>query len=615
METPSVFQGFAAPQSNTLYTPNQFFDVVLPHSSRGAIRLVSYLLRRTLGWVNRDGVPINTEAYASYKELETKAGIGHSAIRAAIDEALDKRYIECLTVGSPHVVGQAGYTALYRLRWDPSGEYLTDPYSFDGFYRGNAHLTYVPNAFFDHLIPREKLSVIRVVGAIMRNSIGFQETQGFRRQRVAMSLTELQRKTRLHKETAGLGIQEALSRGYLKREQDGIFSPDAAVQRAATYSVRWAGETADLAATASMSPASSGGTLRKSVQSSDEGHSENPSRETLRKSVQEHSDIPSRNTPKIRPEERSENPSSIEITDLNNTPKQQQAHLDVVAGDSLRFEVMRDLLDPEIAGFTRSAAIRLVENYPVERIRKVLDTLSTEGARSKPAVITSAVKDGGYRLDPRPIAVPAETQFAGGFYRGRATAGADEGEGTVATPSRSDLATAGPVVRRLLGKRTPGEPTAWGESFGKFVRAVDTGPRKIATLTLAVKAHGDDWIRSVEAEMEKGRRSRLERARTGHQEAHSATYEAYLAAEAHRFEKSNHEAFQGFLEEQEESARRIERSSLRSERAKSLALADLRSEAGRHVRFRDYFVERRLVLGFWEWDQRINPRKFMEESV
>ena len=277
--------------------------------------------------------------------------------------------------------------------------------------------------------------------------------------------------------------------------------------------------------------------------------------------------------------------------------------------------MIRDLLDPEVAGFTRAAALRLVGTYPVERIRKVLDTLSTEGARSKPAVITSAVKDGGYRLDPRPTAAPAETQFATGFYRGRAAAEGSKSEGTVATPSKSDLAAAGPVVRRLLGKRALGEPVAWGESFGKFVRSKDTGPRKIATLTLAVKAHGDDWIRSVEAEMEKGRRERQERARVGHQEAHSATYEAYLAAEAHRFEESNHEAFQAFLEEQEESVRRIERSSLRSERAKSVALADLRSEEGRQARFRDYFVERKLVLGFWEWDQRINPRKFMEESV
>ncbi len=37
-----VFQGFAPPASNTSYTPNQFFDVCLPYSSRGCLRLVAY---------------------------------------------------------------------------------------------------------------------------------------------------------------------------------------------------------------------------------------------------------------------------------------------------------------------------------------------------------------------------------------------------------------------------------------------------------------------------------------------------------------------------------------------------------------------------------------------
>ena len=44
------FRGFELPWSNTTYTPNQFFDVCLPHCSRGAIRVVAYIIRRTLGW-------------------------------------------------------------------------------------------------------------------------------------------------------------------------------------------------------------------------------------------------------------------------------------------------------------------------------------------------------------------------------------------------------------------------------------------------------------------------------------------------------------------------------------------------------------------------------------
>jgi hypothetical protein len=34
------FAGFLPPVSNTTFTPNQFFDVCLPHCSRSAIRVV-----------------------------------------------------------------------------------------------------------------------------------------------------------------------------------------------------------------------------------------------------------------------------------------------------------------------------------------------------------------------------------------------------------------------------------------------------------------------------------------------------------------------------------------------------------------------------------------------
>lgn len=53
----SAFEGFKAPTSNTTYTPNQFFDVVIPNFSRGVVRIVGYLLRKTLGWCDANGNP------------------------------------------------------------------------------------------------------------------------------------------------------------------------------------------------------------------------------------------------------------------------------------------------------------------------------------------------------------------------------------------------------------------------------------------------------------------------------------------------------------------------------------------------------------------------------
>ena len=51
------FAGFAAPTSNTTFSPNQFFDACLPYSSRGVVRLVAYLIRKTLGWCDSHGIP------------------------------------------------------------------------------------------------------------------------------------------------------------------------------------------------------------------------------------------------------------------------------------------------------------------------------------------------------------------------------------------------------------------------------------------------------------------------------------------------------------------------------------------------------------------------------
>jgi hypothetical protein len=42
------FDGFAPLESNTTCCPDQFFDLVLTHFSRGAVRLVGYALYRTL---------------------------------------------------------------------------------------------------------------------------------------------------------------------------------------------------------------------------------------------------------------------------------------------------------------------------------------------------------------------------------------------------------------------------------------------------------------------------------------------------------------------------------------------------------------------------------------
>ena len=99
MAATQPFQGYPPPTSNTTYTPNQFFDVVLPCSSRGVVRLVAYIIRKTLGWCDADGNPQQPEVVVSYNELIERAGIARSMIRPAIDEAIAMRCINCIRPG------------------------------------------------------------------------------------------------------------------------------------------------------------------------------------------------------------------------------------------------------------------------------------------------------------------------------------------------------------------------------------------------------------------------------------------------------------------------------------------------------------------------------------
>src|SRR5947209_1133669 len=89
------FAGFTLPTSNTTYTPNQFFDVCLRHSSRGAVRLVGYMIRKTLGWCDAEGRPQAEQHAISYADLE-RAGISREMIRSAIAEAERGHFIRCI---------------------------------------------------------------------------------------------------------------------------------------------------------------------------------------------------------------------------------------------------------------------------------------------------------------------------------------------------------------------------------------------------------------------------------------------------------------------------------------------------------------------------------------
>jgi len=221
------FIGFSLPTSNTTYTPNQFFDVCLPHCSRGTVRLVAYLIRKTLGWSDAQGRPQAEQHAVSYADFE-RAGVGRDMIKSAIDEAIKGHFIRCIRAPHANASGKPGISGLYELLWDErNSDYIKDPKQFRGFFAGEGNRTYIPNQFFDLIVPHQPLSVVKVVGSVIRFSIGFQNKWGHRRRNVALSFQHLLNYTRLSdRTTLTQAIRKSLAANFIERVESGFFDPE-----------------------------------------------------------------------------------------------------------------------------------------------------------------------------------------------------------------------------------------------------------------------------------------------------------------------------------------------------------------------------------------------------
>jgi hypothetical protein len=348
------FPGFALPTSNTTYTPNQFFDVCLPHSSRGCVRLVSLMIRKTLGWCDEHGRPQQEQIRLSYADFEA-AGISRAMIKAAAAEAIKGRFIKCVREGSPKTTGQPAVSALYELNWDESGEHIKDPARFRGFFAGDGNRTYIPNQFFDHLIPREPLAVVKVVGSVIRFSIGFVNKWGHRRTQVALSYTHIQRYSKIrNRQNLAAAMRAALAANYLQRVEEGYFDPNGGLRsRKATYAVKWRGEATDQPIGMKNVPAANASKNRSEIRTG----------------------IGMKNVPG----DRFENSTGIEIKQINNTLKQQWAAVSFKEEREDAGTAAVGLLEGE--GFDRLTALKIASKHGIERIVRQIEWIDQRRVR------------------------------------------------------------------------------------------------------------------------------------------------------------------------------------------------------------------------------------------
>jgi hypothetical protein len=337
------FAGFALPTSNTTYTPNQFFDVCLPHYSRGAIRLVAHIIRKTLGWCDHHGNPQAERHLVSYADFES-AGISRGMIKSAVDEAIHGNFIRCVRPPKPSTNGQTSVTGLYELKWDDCGAYVKDPQQFHGFFAGEGNRTYIPNQFFDRLVPGESLAVLKVVGSVIRLSIGFQNKWGHRRRNVALSYQHIQNYTRMaDRKSLSKAIQHALQDNYIERVEEGCFDPDAGrLSKAAVYAVKWLNQKLVFSTGMKTPPA---------LNNVDHRY-ENP---TGTGSI----------TP---PVERYENPTGIEIKQINKIYKQNEE-------SNATMEMLR------AAGFDGRTAQTMAARYSFDQVERQIGWIDARNAK------------------------------------------------------------------------------------------------------------------------------------------------------------------------------------------------------------------------------------------
>ncbi len=359
-----TFAGFASPTSNTVYTPNQFFDVCLRHGSRGCIRVVAFLIRQTLGWSDRDGKPLRERHAVNYSDFEN-AGIGKDTIKGALAEAIAGKFIRCVREPASASAGLSPVVGLYELNWDDGAEYIKDPQQFSGFFAGEGNRTFIPNDFFDRVVPRETLAVTKVVGSVIRFSIGFQTKWGHRRQQIALSYQDIQNYARVgSRDTLSSALKRALAANYLTRVSEGFFDRNAGrLSVKACYALKW------------LNQGTSALSARESV----------PAKIDLANPSENRTD----SARKTVPAKHSGKRTDIERTMTKNINKQQDA--------AVVFEELKS------AGFDTQAACYLANHYPAARVMRQIELLADRSAsRNRLGLLRRAIEEDWIAPSARP---------------------------------------------------------------------------------------------------------------------------------------------------------------------------------------------------------------------
>jgi hypothetical protein len=574
------------------------------------VRLVGYALRKVLGWVDTHGQPIREQLQFTYRELIEQAGVGRDSIAAALAEAIERRCLRCVQRPQPDALNHQGRSGIYELCWDETGAYTDVPETFAGFYfpeaalveerqgtttirRPKAARKNIPNAFFDHLLPRERLSVIRVVGALLFYSIQW-GPGGERRQPVSCSITELSRLTKFSRQHVHEAVLEALQRGYIERVRAGFFDPAAAqASRAATYGIRWAVASAVAAGLSSASGSRVPPGLSNAVRKAD--RSEKVNGAPVGKGVRDRSE-------KVNGE-RSEKVNDIRIKiDLKTeTTAAGSARTPLERNPAAAESVIAQLRE---TGFDETVARRLAARCSAEVIARQIDWLPLRNStQNRLGLLRRAIEQDW----PKPEgAVEDHGQQLGREFASHYYAAYHGYTGEAKTvPFAKDVQAAARFVERLLAQQDKAARVPeWGRQFGGLLRQKHHSEAKARpNLSLTLVLYGDEFLRLVGNAHTARSINALEKAQAARHTALSAEYLAYLRL-AEKDAQRTAPALYGAFAQERQRTRNAMTGGLFQATAETLAKFD--SDESRLLTFAEFCHRhpQAPVLDFEQWDRR-----------
>jgi hypothetical protein len=615
------FRGFPEFRSNVLYCPKQLFTVVVPNSSVNCIRVVSYMLRKTLGWVDEAGDPIQEQHEFSHRELEQAAGVSHSRLSEALAEAQKANFIRSVQKARVQTQGVRAQSASFELRWEEQ-RYTDDLEEFAGFFLQPTYLDHsgqtrlgrknIPNIFFDHLVRKESRGVIRVVGTLLWYSIDWGKG-GERKQPVKKSLRDLVELTQLDKSSVVRALDEAEQKGYVERLERGVFDLSGQKQSSSTvYGIRWTNEYTytyeGLPVLVAFQDERPQNATRHNLENAPKTQHEGASRTLPKRNTDIQGQRPQNATqhaPKTQHGERPQNATkiitnrSIHNTSIHNSSSSPAPSPVAVVEDALLK-----------AGFDRKTSAEIAAAYPENTILEQIAFLPKRRATKNPlGLLRRAIEEQWAppaEIQTTDVGSSAGRTFAANFYAGYH----ENSDAPVSDPSPADSEAAERFVTRLLEFWPEAEQIqSWGRSFGQLVASAHGKRRQhFPALRPAIQQHGDDFYSRLRWDRENAQRKAREQERSTHYQKFEGVYLNYLRAELARHEDENTKLFQVLAAEEAEQLNVLKKNQF------GLNVKEICEQylAGRLDRFQKIllFEQGHGVLDFWQWDKALNKQPF-----